>query len=220
MIELLLIRHGETAWNAERRLQGHLDIPLNETGLQQANALGSALLNEHIDVILCSDLQRAQQTAQAIAERKSHPYQIDSVWRERCFGGFEGELISELPQRFPVEYKAWRAHDIDNQFPANAQGEQIGESLCQFHTRINDAFVKIGRQFEHKKIALVAHGGILECAYRIAHQLPLTTPRQKSIFNASINRFELSSGHNEFALKLVQWGDISHLEVAFDEFDE
>ena len=62
-MELILIRHGETAWNAERRLQGHLDVALNATGLQQAQALAAALKSEKLDVIVCSDLQRAQQTA-------------------------------------------------------------------------------------------------------------------------------------------------------------
>lgn len=217
MIELLLIRHGETAWNAERRLQGHVDIALNEIGLQQAEALARALNDEPVDIIMCSDLQRAKQTADAIARNKNLLYQIVPTWRERCFGGFEGELIYELQQRFPSEYAAWRTYDADSQFPINKDGKLNGESLRQFHTRIEHAFVELSHRFNHKKIALVVHGGVLECAYRIAHQLPLTTPCQKSIFNASINRFELSTNDNQIKLKLVQWGDVTHLDNALDE---
>ena len=65
---ILLIRHGETAWNAGRRLQGHIDIALNEAGLAQAAALGQALADEALAAIIASDLQRAQQTAQAVAQ--------------------------------------------------------------------------------------------------------------------------------------------------------
>ncbi|PRC91569.1 histidine phosphatase family protein [Solimicrobium silvestre] len=219
MIELLLIRHGETAWNAERRLQGHLNIPLNDAGLQQAQALALALKNESLDAIICSDLQRAMQTAQAIAQYQNQQCIIEPAWRERCFGGFEGELISQIEQRFPAEYAAWRAYEIDMQFPANAQGEFNGESIRQFHTRIEQVLLELSQRFQHGKIVVVAHGGVLECAYRIAHQLALDAPRQVSMLNASINRFELSSDQDSVKLKMLQGGDVAHLELALDELN-
>jgi probable phosphoglycerate mutase len=217
MITLLVIRHGETAWNAERRLQGHVDIPLNAAGMQQARAVAMALNNEAVDTILCSDLQRAIQTATAIADQKNLVIHADPAWRERSFGGFEGELINTLEQRFPVEYAAWRAYEVDSTFPANADGTFTGESIRQFHTRIETALLELCRQYANKKIAVIAHGGILECLYRIANQLPLNAPRQVTMLNASLNRFELSANQNQVSLKLIQWGDVSHLDVALDE---
>jgi 2,3-bisphosphoglycerate-dependent phosphoglycerate mutase len=217
LIELLIIRHGETDWNAERRLQGHVDIPLNQAGLRQAQAVASALAAESIDAVICSDLQRAIQTAEAIANPHQLPVHIKSPWRERSFGGFEGELISTLEQRFPAEYAAWRSYEVDSLFPLNAKTRDSGESIRQFHTRIEAALRDLLHTNAGKKIALIAHGGVLECAYRIAQQLPLNAPRQVAMLNASINRFELSQHDGVMNFKLMQWGDVAHLDAALDE---
>lgn len=219
MIELVLIRHGETDWNTIRRLQGHIDIPLNDTGLAQAKLLGAALQNEHLDAVLCSDLQRAIQTAQAIAIPKHLPCQIDDQWRERSFGGFEGQLITTLEQRFPVEYAAWRAYEPDSQFPYNADSGHHGETIRQFHARIEAALISLCQHYPDQKVAVVAHGGVLECVYRISRQLPLDAPREVHLLNASINRFELQLQENQLEVRLVQWGDITHLSASLDEIN-
>lgn len=213
MTEILLIRHGETAWNAIKRLQGHLDIPLNAEGTRQAKALAAALQNEKLDAIISSDLQRAVQTAGEIARLQGLSTRIDAGLRERCFGGFEGELYSELPHKFPQEYAAWRAHDPDAEFPP---GENRGETIRIFHARVMSHIQHYARQFSGKKIAIVAHGGVLECAYRAAKKLPLSAPREVTIYNASINRFA-ADGEN---IQLWSWGDIAHLDAdAADEID-
>ncbi|MET3107720.1 putative phosphoglycerate mutase [Oxalobacteraceae bacterium GrIS 2.11] len=216
MIELLLIRHGETDWNLERRLQGHVDIPLNATGHQQAKAVAGALASEHLDLVVSSDLQRAMQTAEAIAAHKNLDCQIDREWRERSFGGFEGELIGSLEQRFPVEYAAWRNHDIDSLFPLNPGTGDHGETVRQFQARIESALLNLTR-YDAQKIVVVAHGGVLECVHRIAQHLPLNAPRTVSLLNASINRFALSVVDDQMVLNLVQWGDVRHLNGALDE---
>ncbi|MDE2428046.1 MAG: histidine phosphatase family protein [Burkholderiales bacterium] len=214
MTEILLIRHGETAWNAIKRLQGHLDIPLNAEGTRQAKALAWSLQNEKLDAIISSDLQRAVQTAGEIARLQGLGTRIDAGLRERCFGGFEGQLYSELPHLFPTEYAAWKSHDPDAAFPS---GERQGETIRQFHRRVTEHIFYYARQFEGKKIAIVAHGGVLECAYRAAKDLPLNTPREVSIYNASINRFEFDG----VTLKLLLWGDIAHLDAdAMDEINQ
>ena len=216
MTEIILIRHGETAWNAIRKLQGHLDIPLNAEGTRQAKALAAALQAEKIDAIISSDLQRAVQTAGEIARLQGISTRIDAGLRERCFGGFEGLLYSELPLRYPQAYAIWRSRDPDVNFPPSEENN-IGESIRQFHQRCITTIAHYARQFEGKKIALVAHGGVLECAYRAAKNLPLNAEREITIYNASINRFNFT---NE-ALTLVQWGDIAHLEAdAMDEVDQ
>ena len=171
MTEILLIRHGETAWNAVRKLQGHLDIPLNEEGLRQAKALATHLQNEKLDAIISSDLQRAMQTAQAIADLQNTSLQINPQLRERCFGDFEGKLYSELPDLYPEAYAQWRSRDPDFHFPAKTDGsENRGESIREFHTRTISCIQHYAQLYSGKQIALIAHGGVLECAWR---ELPL-----------------------------------------------
>jgi probable phosphoglycerate mutase len=215
MTELFLIRHGETAWNAVRRLQGHLDIPLNAEGLLQAKALAASLQHEKLHGIISSDLQRAMQTAEEIARLQGLPTCIDRGLRERCFGGFEGQLYSELPLLFPDAYASWRSRDPDFHFPASPEDETYtGESSRQFQERVMTTIACYAQQFNGKKIALVAHGGVLECAYRAANNLPLNSERNVSILNASISRFKWENSQ----LSLIRWGDIEHLsETALDE---
>ena len=208
---IFLIRHGETAWNAERRLQGHLDIPLNAEGERQAGLLGAALAAEPIDLVVSSDLARAHQTAQAVARARALPVQIDPRLRERAYGGFEGLLYSEIEQRFPAEFAAWQARDVDGVLP---QGKHIGESFRHFYARATGAILDWAAAHRGKTIALVAHGGVLECAYRRALGLPLETPRDFKVFNASVNRFALAD--DDFSLQ--SWGEVGHLKpLVLDE---
>lgn len=202
---IVLIRHGETAWNAERRLQGHIDIALNDEGLRQAQALGAALADQRFDAILSSDLQRAHQTARALAQGRAMPVQTDPALRERCFGGFEGLLYAEIEQRFPREFAAWQARDIDGVMPS---GVRVAETFRQFYHRCTNAIIGLAQRHPGQSLALVAHGGVLECAYRAALGLSLETPRDFPVLNASINRFSVTDGR----LALVSWGDVAHLQ--------
>lgn len=208
---ILLIRHGETAWNAEKRLQGHLDIALNAEGERQAALLGAALAAEPVDHIISSDLQRARQTAEAIARARGAQVGIDPALRERCYGGFEGLLYSEIAARFPLEFAAWQARDVDGVLPP---GANRGESFREFFERARGAIMAHAAAHRGKTIALVAHGGVLECAYRAALGLSLETPRDFKVLNASVNRFVVEEG----ALRLLSWGEITHLQpVVLDD---
>jgi probable phosphoglycerate mutase len=218
--EILLIRHGETAWNAEKRLQGHLDVPLNEEGLRQAAALGRALRDESFDLIVSSDLLRARQTAEAIAMQRGMEVRIDAGLRERCYGAFEGMLYADIDGRFPEAYAAWKARDIDARFPA---GERVAETLREFSQRAVAAIERIAKGGDYRRIALVAHGGVLECAYRAAQGIGFEHARDFDILNASINRFVWSGER----LEMQQWGDVSHLfdpapsgSLVLDELDK
>jgi probable phosphoglycerate mutase len=206
-LNIILIRHGETAWNAERRLQGHLDIPLNAEGERQARLLAEALAPESIDLVVASDLQRARQTAQAVATPRSMAVHSEPGLRERCYGGFEGLLYSEIEQRFPAEFAAWQARDIDGVLPS---GKNYGETFREFYTRSTDAILALAAAHPGRTLAIVAHGGVLECAYRMALGLPLETPRDFKVFNASINRFRIEDGK----LVLQSWGEVAHLRPA------
>ncbi|WMW80176.1 histidine phosphatase family protein [Undibacterium cyanobacteriorum] len=207
--ELLLIRHGETAWNAVRRLQGHLDIGLNTEGQRQAQALGQHLATDKLAAIISSDLQRALHTAQAIADQQNIDVQIDARLRERCFGDFEGKLYSELPDVYPQEYALWRSRDPDLHFPAKPEDpNNRGESIREFHQRVIGCLRDYAAHYAGQRIALVAHGGVLECAWREASGLPLNAERAVTIFNASINHFRFENDR----LQLIEWGQVAHLE--------
>ncbi len=216
--KIILIRHGETAWNVERRLQGHIDIGLNERGEQQAHALGRALRHEKLEAVISSDLLRARQTAQAVVsdnlDARTLSMRLDAQLRERCFGGFEGLSYPELQIRYPVEYAAWKAREVDAHLPA---GMRQAENFGEFYLRVIQALGKWGARFTGKTIAIVAHGGVLECAYRSAKQMPINTPRDFDVLNASISRMVWQAGK----LSVETWGEVSHLDdTSLDEIDE
>src|SRR5450830_49325 len=213
MLELLLIRHGETDWNVDKRLQGHIDIALNAEGQHQAAALGRALAQEPLDAIYASDLQRARDTAQAVALLQGRTVQIDAGLRERCYGGFEGLQHADIAQRYPADFAAWKARELDARYPA---GERVAETMREFSQRAVAAVRRLANTGNHRKIAIVTHGGVLECVYRWAMQSGFAQARDFDIFNASINRLQWDGAR----MHVQQWADIAHLTPqVLDEVD-
>ncbi len=213
MTELLLIRHGETDWNVERRLQGHIDIDLNEKGRWQAQALGNALSNEALDAVYASDLQRALLTAQAIASPQRLTVQKERQLRERCYGVLEGMSYQEIKQAYPEIYITWRSRDIHARFPS---GASPAETLLEFSSRVVDRVIGIAQKHPKQKVAIVTHGGVLDCLYRAAAGKSLSVTRDFDILNAGINRLTWDGQ----SLAIAQWGDAAHLaEAALDETD-
>jgi probable phosphoglycerate mutase len=211
MIEILLIRHGETDWNAERRLQGHLDIELNAEGVRQAALLAEALRGEQVDAIFSSDLQRARQTAQAVAATRNMVVQIEPGWRERCYGAFEGLRYAEIGERFPEAHKAMLARELDFRYPP---GVNVAETLREFSARSINALMRLLNHSMHRKIVVVTHGGVLDCLNRMARGVDFSRARDFEIPNAGINRFLWK----ESKLQIAQWGDVAHLtSLALDE---
>ncbi len=206
---VIAIRHGETAWNAQTRLQGQLDIELNDAGRRQAQQVADALADAGISTIYTSDLLRAAQTAEAIAGRCGLALQRDAGLRERHFGVFEGHTLSELDQRWPEAAQRWRNRDID----FSPEG---GETLVDFSARSVACAARLAARHPGQTIALVAHGGVLDCLYRAATRVSLQATRTWQLGNASINRL-LFNGED---FTLVGWGDTLHLEAALDDNDE
>jgi len=204
---LIAVRHGETAWNVEARLQGQLDIPLNARGQEQARLTAQSLAEDRPDIVVSSDLARAQATAQAIATLNQAPLVLDPALRERSFGSFEGLTHTEVEQRWPEQSQRWRRRD-----PDFAPGE--GESLRRFFERCVSATLRIVQEHAGKTIVLVSHGGVLDCLYRAASRVDLDAPRLWQLDNAAINRML----HTDSGLTLVGWNDVSHLsDLALDD---
>jgi probable phosphoglycerate mutase len=209
MTELILIRHGETAWNAGHRIQGHLDSPLNDEGLAQALLLGEHLAREPFDHFYTSDLGRALQTAQPIADRSGKRPVPDARLRERNLGVFQGLTSAECEQRYPGDYARFHRRDPDHVVPG-------GESIRQVYERVCAALDALVRSHPGQRIVAVTHGGILDAAYRFVNRVPLDRLRDFPIYNASVNRVE----HDGAAWRVSDWGDISHLtrDAALDDF--
>jgi probable phosphoglycerate mutase len=204
---LIAVRHGETAWNVEARLQGQLDIPLNGRGEEQARRAARSLADDRPDVVVSSDLARARATAEAIASFNQVPLLLDPALRERCFGRFEGLTHSEVERRWPEQSLRWRSRD-----PDFAPGD--GESLRDFFARCVEATLRIAEEHAGKTIVVVAHGGVLDCLYRAASRVELDAPRIWQLDNAAINRLL----HTDSGLTLVGWNDVGHLgDLALDE---
>jgi len=212
--QITAVRHGETAWNAQSRLQGHLDIDLNDLGRWQAQRVGMALADSGISTIYCSDLRRAHDTALAISRAISQHSGIEPTdlrlepgLRERSFGSFQGLTYDEVGLSYPEDAIRWKQRDPHWAPPG-------GESPAALHQRIATTLHAIAAQHPGEHIALVSHGGVLDMLYRLATGQALNAARTWELGNCAINRLLYTPD----ALTLVGWADTQHLEEeALDE---
>lgn len=198
---LIAVRHGETAWNVDTRLQGQLDIPLNVRGQEQARRVGLALQHEGPQVIISSDLQRAHDTALAIGRATGLPVHTDSGLRERHFGHWQGHTYAEVAERWPEASERWRRREAD-------AGPEGGETLQAFFDRCVATASRLAATHTGQTLVLVAHGGVLDCLYRAASHISLNAPRTWELPNTGINRL-LYTGSG---FTLVGWADVQHLD--------
>jgi probable phosphoglycerate mutase len=206
--QLLLIRHGETAWNAEHRIQGQLDIPLSPLGVLQSARLAECLANEPIDAVYSSGQSRAWLTAAPLAARLGLEVIAEPRLRERSFGIFEGLTLDEAAERYPSEFKKWRERDP-------AWRPEGGESGQQLIDRVLSAVSDIGIKHPSQTVVLVSHGGVLDVLYRAARLLEWHAPREHQMLNAAINR--LTTSATPLQLSIERWGDVAHLQESRDE---
>jgi len=155
-VRLILVRHGETVWNAEGRYQGATDLPLSAQGKAQAQCLADRLALESIDLVYSSDLKRARQTASAIAACLGLQVHREPRLREMAFGDWEGLTYSEIRERHPQALARWEDDPVGTAPPG-------GESLSQLVARIKDLLddlrgLGLG---EAGTALLVSHGGPL-----------------------------------------------------------
>jgi probable phosphoglycerate mutase len=206
---IVLVRHGETAWNAEGRVQGQLDVPLNELGHAQARAVAAVLGGESFAAIYSSDLSRVTQTAAPTARALGMPVALDAALRERHYGMFETLTYAEVKEKHPVEYARFRDKELDFDFRG-------GESLRNFNRRSLECVHGIARRHAGCDVLVFTHGGVLEMVYRHARNAGLSSPRDFEIPNAAINRVEIGGD----AWRVLQWAEQAHLEAALDDLKE
>jgi len=202
MTIIYLIRHGETMWNREKRLQGHIDIGLNERGYWQAKKIGQHLSDQAIAAVISSDLSRAIDTAQAVAVHHQIELLLDEGLRERHYGIMQGLSHDEIIENHPRHHAAWKNREIDFV-------PESGESLQQFYDRVLKSTVAWAERYRNQTIAIIAHGGVLDCLNRAATKRSLDAVRDFEILNASLNTLSYKEGE----LELIEWGNVAHLQI-------
>jgi probable phosphoglycerate mutase len=199
----IVVRHGETRWNVEQRIQGNGDSPLTPRGLAQADAIAERLANEPFDALVSSDLGRAMQTAQRIARRTGHTVVPDARLRERHFGDGEGLTYAEIDRLHPGAFSRTQEMDPDYRVPG-------GETRREFHHRIMLAFEALATEHDGRRLCVVAHGGVLAAIYRVIHGIPVAQPHTIPIANAAYNAITFEADR----WSLETWDDVDHLPAA------
>jgi probable phosphoglycerate mutase len=202
---LCIVRHGETAWNAEGRVQGQLDVPLSASGVAQARCVAAALPEGRFSALYSSDLQRVVQTAQPAAAKLRLEIQLEPRLRERHYGVFQSLTYAEAKATLPAEYARFKAKELD-------YGFGTGESLRGFFSRATQCLEDIARRHEGEEVLIFTHGGVLEMAYRHATGCGLSSPRDFELPNAAFNWLE------DWTIR--SWADCRHLAAALDDLAE
>jgi broad specificity phosphatase PhoE len=184
MTTLLLIRHGQTDWNLQHRLQGQLAVPLNAVGIAQTRSAASKLRLLHFDAIFSSDLLRAKQTAEIIAGELGLPIQFDPRLREICLGRWEGHTVLEAGSRFPEDVEFWVKNPIDWRVPGG------GESTQDVATRMQAFANQVARQYPAGKLLVVSHGQVIGTLTCLSRGEPLSRAYDLTPENAEIVQIE------------------------------
>lgn len=200
-MKLYLTRHGQTDWNTAGRYQGQSDTPLNETGLHQAEQIAKRLSKETIHAIYSSDLSRAANTAQSIADFHALEIKKDSRWRELSFGDWEGMTYQKMSASSPELFEAWMKDPLTISTPN-------GETLAQLAKRVKAAFNEIKREHKDQTVLVVAHSGSLQSLLSVTLGVDLNRYWQFRISQASLS--EMNVYEDSVVLNLLN--DISHFQ--------
>lgn len=205
---ICFVRHGETSWNVEKRIQGNIDVGLNEEGLAQAEAAAQWLSPLAIEALYSSDLQRARQTAERLAGALKLVPILRPEFRERRYGLFEGLTYEQSRTRYPDVYALFEERVPEFVIPYG------GESLQQLHQRVSAGLRRLVDEHPGQTVAVVTHGGVLDIINRLVRGTSLRQPRDFLIPNAGINWISATSA----SWHLEAWGVTDHLAmVGLDE---
>ena len=198
--EIILIRHGETEWNSQQRMQGHSNSDLSSVGQAQIQALGQWMKNVPFDLIYSSDSLRAKQTAESITQFSGHELQFDQRLREKNLGVFEGLTSEEARERHPEVFRLFKTagskYVIDE-----------GESTQQLQDRALEIVNEIRIKHPEERVLLVTHGGFIRVVMKHSLGLSLETPTRFLIRNTGVFRLVW-----EDKWIVSQMGGVSHLE--------
>ena len=198
--EIILIRHGETEWNSQQRMQGHSNSDLSSVGQAQIKALGQWMKNVPFNIIYSSDSLRAKQTAEAITQFSGHELKIDLRLREKNLGVFEGLTSEEARERHPEVFRLFKTagskYVIDE-----------GESTQQLQDRALEIVDEIRIKHPEERVLLVTHGGFIRVVMKHSLGLSLETPTRFLIRNTGVFRLVW-----EDKWIVSQMGGVSHLE--------
>lgn len=201
MLKIYLVRHGATIWNAEHRIQGHTDVPLNETGLEQSRRIAQRLKDQKIDAVWSSDLTRARVTAEILAEPHGLTVNTTPLLRERRFGDWEGltqeEIVARGDRQLLDAYRAAVVADL----PPNA------ESMQSVWNRLSQALKEIIHLHAEGQVAVVGHGGSLRVILCQAMRAPMECVRHIWLDNACLSLVEFNGDRSWVRLM----NDTSHL---------
>ena len=199
---LILVRHGETAWNVEKRIQGHLDIPLNDHGRAQAQAVRDALAQAPIHAVVSSPLQRARDTAQPLADHLGLQVKALETLAERHFGVLQGQSFESMRENNLEAAHAWARRDPH-------YTPQGGESLHVFYTRVEAAMqAALAWAKPGSSVVVFTHGGVLDMVYRMAQQIGLSEQRAWGIPNGGLNKLAHAQATG---LRVLSWAEVHHL---------
>lgn len=204
--QFCLIRHGETDWNGEKRIQGQIDIDLNRSGKAQARALQRGLAEHSFAAVYSSDLLRAWNTAQIAVAGWQIAVSPAPTLRERHFGVLQGVTSLEASERHPDVHRHHQARTPDYDY-------ETGESLIVFAARVMTGLEAIAERHRGQTVLAFTHGGVLDVVYRAATGRALDAARDFLLPNAAFNWFELSAS----GWRLISWADCAHLQQALDE---
>ncbi len=220
-VTLWVVRHGETEWNIQGRIQGHGDSPLTLTGIAQAAALSRLLAAQHHDAniaesgkiarVVSSDAGRAHHTARILAEGLNLPVATTPSFRERSYGIAEGFTYAEIDAHYPGSFS--KVHEIDPDYCIPE-----GESRRAFHHRVVNALAAVCAHQQtlsiseaQRPVLIVCHGGLLGAIYRWATNMPIATAADIPIPNTGMNKLKIHAGNIENGAEILSWGEVSHL---------
>lgn len=206
---LYFIRHGESLFNAQRRIQGQSDVALSSMGLRQAAALAPVFESREIDAIYSSPLRRAMQTAEPLAAVLNLTIRTDDRLKEINAGEFQGLEWPEIERKWPEAAKHWKEQTPDYVIP----GGESRRAVAERGRAVFEAILAAG----HRQVIVVAHGGVLSGAIRSLLQIPAET-NPFSFYNAAINalawdQVETDSGSPRHRIKILVINETDHLKA-------